>query len=56
MKNKALKVLSIPALICYVAFSFIQWDFNPSHWHIISRFIFFIFYAFLVLAMVQAEE
>lgn len=56
MKKKLLIVLLIPALICYVAFSFIQWDFNPSNWHIVSRFIFFLFYAILVMAMAKAEQ
>lgn len=50
-----LKILLIPALICYFAFSFIQWDYNPANWHIITRYVCFAFYIVLLVAVVESE-
>lgn len=53
--EKIRKILIAPAIITYVPFTFIQWDYNPANWHIVTRYICFTFYFILVMAAVADQ-
>jgi Ca2+/Na+ antiporter len=50
-KKQYFRMWIFPALVCYIIFTFIQWDFNPANWHIIIRFFCFALYIFLICAV-----
>ena len=47
-----LLVTIIVNLLCYSAFSFINWELNPQHWDSIARFAYVIISGFFTLTCI----